>query len=67
MGVDCYNCSTIDTFSAFIWEPAIVKRNAIAAAAEAACMILSIDETVKNPQSEQAQAGKGKGKGMMRR
>lgn len=67
MGVDCYNCATIDTMSAFIWEPAIVKRNAIASAAEAACMILSIDETVKNPQSEQAQAGKGKGKGAMRR
>lgn len=67
MGVDCYNCSTIDTLKAFIWEPAIVKRNAIASAAEAACMILSIDETIKNPQSEQAQAGKGKGKGMMRR
>lgn len=61
MGVDCYNCSTIDAMKAYIWEPAIVKRNAIASATEAACLILSIDETVKNPQSEQPQGGKGKG------
>jgi T-complex protein 1 subunit eta len=65
MGVDCYNCSTIDTMKSYIWEPAIVKRNAIASATEAACLILSIDETVKNPQSEQPQPGKG-GKGMRR-
>ena len=61
MGVDCYNCATIDVMNAYIWEPAIVKRNAIASATEAACLILSIDETVKNPQSEQPQGGKGKG------
>ena len=66
MGVDCYNCSTIDTMKAYIWEPAIVKRNALASATEAACLILSIDETIKNPQSEQPQGGKGKGKGMRR-
>jgi T-complex protein 1 subunit eta len=66
MGVDCYNCSTIDSMKAFIWEPAIVKRNAIASATEAACLILSIDETVRNPQSEQPQGGKGKGKGFRR-
>lgn len=67
MGVDCYNCATIDTMEAYIWEPAIVKRNAIASATEAACLILSIDETVKNPQSEQPMGGgKGKGKGLRR-
>lgn len=44
-----------DTFQAKIWEPATNKRNAIASAAEAACVVLSIDETVRNPQSEQAQ------------
>lgn len=31
-----------------------VQLNAIHAAAEAACMIMSVDETVKNPKSEQA-------------
>jgi T-complex protein 1 subunit eta len=36
----------------FVWEPIVVKRNALAAATEAACTILSIDETVKNPAAE---------------
>ncbi|KAG8873839.1 T-complex protein 1 subunit eta [Tulasnella sp. 331] len=46
-----------DNMGAFVWEPAVVKLNAIASASEAACLILSVDETVRNPQSEQAQAG----------
>merc|ERR1740138_1813291 len=62
-GVDCINCAITDTFKDFIWEPVIVKESALSAAAEAACLILSIDETVKNPQSEQP-GGKGGGKGM---
>jgi T-complex protein 1 subunit eta len=37
---------------AFVWEPSLVKLNAISSAAEAACLILSVDETVRNPQSE---------------
>ena len=45
------------------------KRNALAAATEAACLILSVDETVRNPASEQPDAknypgGRGMG-GMM--
>ena len=32
-------------------EPAIVKANAITAASEATCLLLSVDETVKNPRS----------------
>merc|ERR1712216_1100195 len=69
-GVDCTNVSVVDTFANYIWEPVIVKESALAAATEAACLILSIDETVKNPQSEAPQGGigggkgKGKGKGM---
>lgn len=66
-GVDCINCAVVDTFANYIWEPVIVKESALSAACEAACLILSIDETVKNPQSEQPQGGgggKGKGKGM---
>jgi len=62
-GVDCINCGVVDTFQEFIWEPISVKESALSAATEAACLILSIDETVKNPQSEQPQKGKGKGKG----
>jgi len=68
-GVDCMNCDICDTFANYIWEPVVVKDSALNAAAEAACLILSIDETVKNPQSEKPQGGmggkgKGKGKGM---
>jgi len=43
-----------------------VKLNSIEAATEAACMILSVDETVKNPkaenkipEAEQIMAGRG--------
>ena len=38
-----------DSFANFVWEPSLVKLNAINAATEAACLILSVDETVKNP------------------
>merc|ERR1719199_1656346 len=62
-GVDCTNCSITDCFANYIWEPVIVKESALSAATEAACLILSIDETVKNPKSEQPQGGKGGGKG----
>merc|ERR550532_1377370 len=68
IGVDCMNCAITDTFKEFIWEPVVVKESALSAATEAACLILSIDETVRNPQSEQPQGGmkgaKGFGKQM---
>ena len=73
-GVDINNGGIIDTFSNFVWEPAVVKvslfctstfssrglaivfhlssysqLNAINAATEAACLILSVDETIRNP------------------
>jgi len=50
-------------------EPAIVKSNAITAASEAACLLLSVDETVKNPRSGQGEqqmmppGGMGRGRG----
>lgn len=34
-----------------VWEPSVVKRNALEAACEAVCLILSVDETIKNPKS----------------
>ena len=40
-----------DNYASAVWEPAIVKINAITAASEAACLILSVDETVKVPKS----------------
>merc|ERR1712088_1068867 len=52
-GVDVINEDIADNFSACVWEPSIVKSNAITAASEAACLLLSVDETVKNPRSGQ--------------
>jgi T-complex protein 1 subunit eta len=52
-GVDVDGASGIrDNYDAFVWEPSLVKINAISSATEAACLILSVDETVRNPQSE---------------
>eukprot|EP00588_Corethron_pennatum_P012051 CAMPEP_0194278936 /NCGR_PEP_ID=MMETSP0169-20130528/12757_1 /TAXON_ID=218684 /ORGANISM="Corethron pennatum, Strain L29A3" /LENGTH=574 /DNA_ID=CAMNT_0039023255 /DNA_START=85 /DNA_END=1809 /DNA_ORIENTATION=+ len=51
-GVDIENGGVCDTFAANVWEPADNKCNSLAAAAEAACVILSIDETVRNPRSQ---------------
>ncbi len=51
MGVDI-NEGICNTYQSGVWEPAANKMNSLAAATEAACLILSIDETVRNPQSE---------------
>ncbi|KAF9587505.1 hypothetical protein IFM89_003523 [Coptis chinensis] len=51
-GVDINTGGIIDTFANFVWEPAVVKINAINATTEAACLILSVHETVKNPKVE---------------
>ncbi|KAF6766759.1 t-complex protein 1 [Ephemerocybe angulata] len=60
-----------DNMEAFVWEPSLVK---------AACLILSVDETIRNPQSQQVprpwpqgtsrhaqRALRGRGRGMGRR
>lgn len=52
MGVDIENEGITDTLNSFVWEPTLVKQQALAAATEAACMILSVDETVRHPQSQ---------------
>jgi T-complex protein 1 subunit eta len=51
-GVDIAEGSICDTFESGVWEPSDNKCNSLAAAAEAACVILSIDETVVNPKSQ---------------
>lgn len=71
-GVNINTGGITDTYASFVWEPAVVKINAITAAAEAACLVLSVDETIRNPQSEGAQgdgaaaamAGRGRGMAM---
>lgn len=50
-GVDIRNEDINDNFEACVWEPAMVKINALTAASEAAALILSVDETIKNPKS----------------
>jgi len=67
-GVDITNDGICDTHQTFVWEPSVIKQNALSSAVEAACVILSVDETVRNPQSEteggaQAMRGAGRGRG----
>jgi T-complex protein 1 subunit eta len=52
-GIDISKEDIGDNFENFVWEPTLIRRNAISSATEAANLILSVDETVKNPQSEQ--------------
>jgi T-complex protein 1 subunit eta len=67
-GVDMDSEDIADNLERFVWEPALVKVNMIASATEAACLILSVDETVKNPGAQQDQGGKpGRGRGRGRR
>ena len=49
----------MDTYDSYVWEPSLVKINALTAATEAACLVLSIDETVTNPKSEAANMAPG--------
>jgi len=55
MGVDIENEGVCDTLKSWVWEPALVKQNALAAATEAACLIMSVDETIRNPRAEALQ------------
>ncbi len=54
-GVNCFEGGIVDTYSQFVWEPTMLKDNILNSATEAACSIISVDQTVKNPKSEQAQ------------
>lgn len=56
-GVDIENESVTDCMASFVWEPALVKVNAMSSATEAACVILSVDETIRAQASEQGQPG----------
>jgi len=66
-GVDIKNETVADNMEAFVWEPALVKINYLQAATEAACLILSVDETVRNPKAQQQDEpvptrGRGRGR-----
>lgn len=79
-GVDFVNEGVADMMERFVWEPALVKINAIQSATEASCLILGVDETIRNEESAQPQAPgqplppgaaqraiRGRGRGMPRR
>jgi len=50
-GVDVQKEGVSNNYEAFVWEPALVKINAIQAASEAAISVLSVDWTIKVPKS----------------
>ncbi|KAK7071255.1 chaperonin-containing T-complex eta subunit Cct7 [Halocaridina rubra] len=65
-GVDIVNEDIADNFVACVWEPALVKINALTAASEAACLLLSVDETIRSPRSSHDAPGgpmPGRGRG----
>ncbi|XP_013911519.1 PREDICTED: T-complex protein 1 subunit eta [Thamnophis sirtalis] len=62
-GVDVNNEDIADNFDACVWEPAVVRINALTAASEAACLIISVDETIKNPRSTVDAPPMGRGRG----
>lgn len=79
-GVDFTNEGVADLMERFVWEPSLVKINAIQAATEACCLILGVDETIRNEESAAPQAPgqalppgaaqralRGRGRGMPRR
>lgn len=56
-GVDFDHEGVRDNMGAFVWEPSLVKVNAIQAAVEAACLILSVDETISKLTLENRPSG----------
>jgi len=70
-GVDINQEHIADNFEACVWEPAVIKINALTAACEAASLVLSVDETIKSPASAhdgapQMPGGGGRGFGRPR-
>lgn len=65
-GVDIQKEDIADNFVSCVWEPAVVKINAITAACEAAGQILSIDETIKNVKGGGDMPAPGRGMGRPR-
>lgn len=60
-GVDFQRETVGNNMNNYIWEPALVKINALESATEAACLLLSVDETIKNEEPEQQPQGRGRG------
>ncbi|CUM68283.1 uncharacterized protein PRCAT00006005001 [Priceomyces carsonii] len=60
-GIDFQKESVGNNMKSFIWEPALVKINAIQSATEAAMLLLSVDETIRNDEPEDNGGGRGRG------
>ena len=54
-GVDVHTGSISDNYERRVWELDVVKGHALTAATKAACSILSRDETIKAPRSQEEQ------------
>ncbi|CAH0698413.1 unnamed protein product [Spodoptera exigua] len=65
-GIDIQKEDIGDNYASCVWEPAIVKINAITAACEAAAQILSVDETIKNVKGQDMPTAGAPGRGMGR-
>ena len=52
-GVNVLEGTVDDLMLKFVWEPELVRHNVLTAATEAACTILSVDQTIRNAKSEQ--------------
>ncbi|EMG46359.1 CCT7 T-complex protein 1 subunit eta [Candida maltosa Xu316] len=63
-GIDFQLENIGDNYKNFIWEPTLVKINALSSATEAATLLLSVDETIRNDEQEQgAPVPQGRGRG----
>jgi T-complex protein 1 subunit eta len=64
-GLDLDSDSVADNLEKFVWEPAVVKLNALQSATEAAILVLSVDETIQNKENDaQGGAPQPRGRGM---
>ncbi|CDK28981.1 unnamed protein product [Kuraishia capsulata CBS 1993] len=65
-GIDFKSETIGDNLANFVWEPALVKINALQSATEASTLILSVDETITNQESSAPNAGMAppQGRGM---
>lgn len=62
-GIDLDNECVADNMKRCVWEPALVKLNALRAAGDAAALIISVDQTIKNKKSTVAgPPGGGRGR-----
>ncbi|TID30779.1 hypothetical protein CANINC_000695 [Pichia inconspicua] len=59
-GLDLESDNVANNLEKFVWEPSVVKINALESATEAAILILSVDETIQNKEHD-AQGGAPQG------